>query len=141
MKHYWGILFIFICGCSNSEETKITFANIVIKDDMPQLKICFNRKILPSESFISDVKVITKNGFIFGRSDMSITGSSNAEGSCLFEPPYFFLRNTRDEDFRKKFHENVKPNNIRSIEIKLGSIPVNLSYSEEYKIMEYKIIF
>lgn len=141
MKYSWGIIFIFMCGCSNSEEIKITSANIVIKDDMPQLKICFNRNVLLSENFITDVKVITKNGFTFGRSDMSITGSSNAEGSCIFESPYFFLRNTRDEDFRKKFDENVKPNNIRSIEIKLGSIPVNLSYSEEYKITEYKKVF
>lgn len=141
MKYFWGILFILICSCTTAKEIKITSANIVLKDDMPQLKLCFNRKLLTSESFISDVKVITKNRFTFGRSDMYVTGSSNAEGNCIFEPPYFFLRNTRDEDFRKKFDENVKPNNIRSIEIKLGSIPVNLSYSEEYKIAEYKKVF
>lgn len=141
MKYCWGIFFIFICGCTTADEKKITSANIVLKDDMPQLKICFNRNLLSGESFISDVKVITKNDFTFGRSDMYITGASDSEDNCIFEQPYFFLRNTRDEDFRKKFDKNVKPNNIRSIEIKLGSIPVNLTYSEEYKITEYKKVF
>mgnify|MGYP000900591059 CR=1 FL=1 len=141
MKYYWGVFFIFIYGCTTADETKITSANIVLKDDMPQLKICFNRKLLSGESFISDVKVITKNDFTFGRSDMYVTGSSNAEGNCIFEQPYFFLRNNRDDDFRKKFDENMKPNNIRSIELKLGSTPVDLSYSDKYKISEYKKIF
>ncbi|MCS3527851.1 hypothetical protein [Acinetobacter johnsonii] len=141
MKYYCGIFFIFISGCTTADETKIASANIVLKDEMPQLKICFNRKLLSGENFISDVKVITKNDFTFGRSDMYVTGASNTEGNCIFEPPYFFLRNTRDEDLRKKFMDNMKPNNIRSIEIKLGSNPVDLSYSDKYKISEYKKVF
>lgn len=141
MKYNWGVICLLICGCTNAKEPRITEANVVIKDDMPQLKVCFDRKLLLDEKFITYTKVSTKNGFTFGRSDMYLTGSRNAKENCIFEPPYFFLRNSRDENMRKIFMENMKPNNILSIEIKLGITSVNLNYSEKYKISEYKKVF
>lgn len=126
-------------GCSNKDnDLTITSADIVSKDDMSQLKVCFNRPLEKEERYISDTKVKTKDDFIFGRSDMYIgAGSNNVDGNCVYEPPYFFMRNSRNEEQWDNFKKSMKPNNIDSINIKLGSIQVNLSYSDEYKLTEY----
>ena len=134
-----GCISLIIMGCSNKDtDLTIISADIVSRDDMPQLKVCFNRPLEKEERYISDTKVKTKDGFIFGRSDMYIgAGSDNVDGSCIYEMPYFFMRNNRDEEQWTNFKKSMKPNNIDSINIKLGSVQVNLSYSDEYKLAEY----
>lgn len=136
-------LSLAIVGCSNSEaDLKIVSADIVIKDHLPQLEVCFNKKLGLDKNFISDIKVITKDGQTFGRSDMYVgSNSRNTEGKCIFEPPYIFLRNNRDQELRANFEKSMKPENIAVIEIKLGTQPVQFNYSEDYKLMEYKKTF
>ena len=133
------LISIGLMGCSTKEsDLKIIDANIIVKDEIPQLKVCFNRNLEKEESYISDVKVKTKDGCTFGRSDMSLgSNSNNTDGNCIFEMPYFFMRNTRDEVLRGNFKKSMKPSNIKSIHIKLGEIQVNLDYSDKYKLTEY----
>lgn len=130
-------------GCSRSEsEIKIVNADVVVRDDLPQLKICFNKELTLDKKFISDIKVTTKDGQTFGRNDMYVGSDSyNTEGKCIFEPPYTFLRNSRDEDLRAKFDKSMKPNNIASINIKLGTQAVQFVYSDDWKLTEYKKTF
>ncbi|MBJ9425923.1 hypothetical protein [Acinetobacter seifertii] len=130
-------------GCSRSEsEIKIVNADVVVRDDLPQLKICFNKVLTLDKKFISDIKVTTKDGQTFGRNDMYVGSDSyNTEGKCIFEPPYTFLRNSRDEDLRAKFDKSMKPNNIASINIKLGTQAVQFVYSDDWKLTEYKKTF
>lgn len=130
-------------GCSNSNsDLKIDSADIVIKDDLPQLEICFNKEIGLDKNFISDIRVRTKDGQTFGRSDMYVgSNTHNTEGKCIFEPPYIFLRNSRDEGLRAKFEKSMKPDNIAEIEIKLGTQAVQFNYTEEFKLTEYKKTF
>lgn len=130
---------LVLIGCSNKDsDLTIISADIVSKDDMSQLKVCFNRPLEKEERYISDTKVKTKDGFIFGRSDMYIgAGSNNVDGHCVYEPPYFFMRNSRNEEQLNNFKKSMKPNNIDSINIKLGSVQVSLNYSDEYKLAEY----
>ncbi|WP_336040643.1 hypothetical protein [Acinetobacter calcoaceticus] len=127
-------------GCSNSNsDLKIVSADIVIKDDLPQLEICFNKEIGQDKNFISDIRVRTKDGQTFGRSDMYVgSNSSNTEGKCISEPPYIFLRNSRDQVLRAKFEKSMKPDNIAEIEIKLGTQAVQFVYSDDWKLTEYK---
>lgn len=136
---FLGCILLVITGCSNKEDDlKIVSADIVLRDDMSQLKVCFNRALENEERYISDTKVKTKDGFIFGRSDMYIGESSNnVDGNCVYETPYFFMRNTRDNRHWSNFKKSMKPNNIDSISIKLGSVQVQLSYSDDYKLAEY----
>lgn len=130
-------------GCSNSNyDLTIVSADIVIKDDLPQLEICFNKEIGLDTNFISDIKVTTKDGQTFGRSDMYVgSNSNNTEGKCIFEPPYIFLRNSSDQELRAKFKQSMKPDNITKIEIKLGTQVVQTNYSDEFKLAEYKKTF
>lgn len=130
-------------GCSNSNsDLKIDSADIVIKDDLPQLEICFNKEIGLDKNFISDIRVRTKDGQTFGRSDMYVCSNPrNTEGKCIFEPPYIFLRNSRDEVLRAKFEKSMKPDNIAEIEIKLGTQAVQFNYSDEFKLAEFKKTF
>lgn len=130
-------------GCSRSEsEIKIVNADVVVRDDLPQLKICFNKELTLDKKFISDIKVTTKDGQTFGRNDMYVGSDSyNTEGKCIFEPPYTFLRNSRDEDLHAKFDKSMKPNNIASINIKLGTQAVQFVYSDDWKLTEYKKTF
>ncbi|WPP87178.1 hypothetical protein [Acinetobacter pittii] len=144
-KNLYKNSFIFalslaIVGCSNPEaDLKIVSADIVIKDHLPQLEVCFNKELGLDKNFISDIKVITKDGQTFGRSDMYVgSNSRNTEGKCIFEPPYIFLRNSRDQELRANFEKSMKPENIAVIEIKLGTQAVQFNYSEDYKLMEYK---
>lgn len=134
-----GCISLVLVGCFSKEaDLSIISADIVSRDEMSQLKVCFNRALEKEESYISDTKVKTKDGFVFGRSDMYIgAGSDNVEGNCVYEVPYFFMRNTRDEGQWANFKKSMKPNNIDSISIKLGSVRVNFSYSDEYKFAEY----
>ncbi|MEO4184614.1 hypothetical protein ABH305_01975 [Acinetobacter pittii] len=127
-------------GCSNSNsDLKIDSADIVIKDDLPQLEICFNKEIGLDKNFISDIQVRTKDGQTFGRSDMYVgSNSRNTEDKCIFEPPYIFLRNSRDEVLGAKFAKSMKPDNIAEIEIKLGTQAVQFNYSDEFKLAEFK---
>lgn len=138
-----GLLIISISACSNPDESlKIVDANVVLKDEMPQLKICFNRPLEAYKTYISDIKVKTKDGFTFGRSDMYV---GNYDGKtkelCVFEVPYTLLRNTRDTQIRENFNQSYKPNNIANISIKLGTQQVQLSYSEDYKLTEFNKSF
>ncbi|OTU41286.1 hypothetical protein CAT37_18200 [Acinetobacter pittii] len=130
-------------GCSNSNsDLKIDSANIVIKDDLPQLEICFNKEIGLDKNFISDIRVRTKDGQTFGRSDMYVgSNSHNTEGKCIFEPPYIFFRNSSDQALRAKFEKSMKPDNITEIEIKLGTQPIQNNYSDEFKLAEFKKAF
>ncbi|HFE9651816.1 hypothetical protein OHW45_04565 [Acinetobacter baumannii] len=130
-------------GCSNSNsDLKIDSADIVIKDDLPQLEICFNKEIGLDKNFISDIRVRTKDGQTFGRSDMYVgSNSQNTEGNCIFEPPYIFLRNSSDQALRAKFEKSMKPDNIAEIEIKLGTQAVKSNYSDDFKLTEFKKIF
>lgn len=130
-------------GCSNSNsDLKIDSADIVIKDDLPHLEICFNKEIGLDKNFISDIRVRTKDGQTFGRSDMYVgSNSRNTEGKCIFEPPYIFLRNNRDQALRAKFEKSMKPDNIAEIEIKLGTQAVQFNYSDDFKLTEFKKIF
>ncbi len=127
-------------GCRNSNsDLKIDSADIVIKDDLPQLEICFNKEIGLDKNFISDIRVRTKDGQTFGRSDMYVgSNSRNTEGKCIFEPPYIFLRNSSDQAIRAKFEKSMKPDNITEIEIKLGTQPIQNNYSDEFKLAEFK---
>ncbi|MBE2174126.1 hypothetical protein IIQ44_19750 [Acinetobacter oleivorans] len=136
-------LSLAIIGCSNSNsDLKIDSADIVIKDDLPQLEICFNKEIGLDKNFISDIRVRTKDGQTFRRSDMYVgSNSRNTEGKCIFEPPYIFLRNSRDEVLRAKFEKSVKPDNIAEIEIKLGTQAIQTNYSDEFKLTEFKKTF
>ncbi|MDC5621635.1 hypothetical protein ACT433_11405 [Acinetobacter baumannii] len=95
---------LVLIGCSNSNsDLKIVSADIVIKDNLPQLEICFNKEIGLDKNFISDIRVKTKDGQTFGRSDMYVgSNSRNTEGKCIFEPPYIFLRNSDDQVLRAK---------------------------------------
>lgn len=129
--------------CSNSEsDLKIDSADIVIKDDLPQLEICFNNELGLDKNFISHIRVKTKDGQTFGRSDMYIgSNSRNTEGKCIFEPPYIFLRNSSDQVLRESFEKSMKPDNITEIEIKLGTQAVQFNYSDEFKLTEYKKTF
>lgn len=141
------ILFIALSltfiGCSNSEtDLKIVNADIVVRDDVTQLKICFNKELTLDKKFISDIKVTTKDGQTFGRNDKYVGSDSyNTEGKCIFEPPYTFLRNSRDDELRVKFDKSMKPNNIAEIEIKLGTQAVQFVYSDDWKLTEYKKTF
>lgn len=136
-------LSLALIGCSNSNsDLKIDSADIVIKDDLPQLEICFNKELGLDKNFISDIRVRTKDGQTFGRSDMYVgSNSRNTEGKCIFEPPYIFLRNSRDQALREQFEKSMKPDNIAEIEIKLGTQAINSNYSDDYKILEYKKTF
>lgn len=129
--------FVLLLGCSDpNQDLKILSAEVVEHKGMPQLKVCFNRNF--DKGFISDVKVTTKDGYTFGRSDMVMSFASTlTDDVCLYESPYFFLRNTRDDSLRQQFLESMKPENIKKINIKLGSIPVNLMYSDEYALTSY----
>lgn len=133
-------LSLAIVGYSNPEaDLKIVSADIVIKDHLPQIEVCFNKELGLDKNFISDIKVITKDGQTFSRSDMYVgSNSRNTEGKCIFEPPYIFLRNSRDQELRANFEKSMKPENIAVIEIKLGTQAVQFNYSEDYKLMEYK---
>ncbi|MDC4608073.1 hypothetical protein NQ788_06365 [Acinetobacter baumannii] len=133
---------VFI-GCSNSNsDLKIVSADIVIKDDLPQLEICFNNEIGLDKNFISDIRVRTKDGQTFGRSDIYVgSNSRNTEGKCIFEPPYIFLRNNSDQVLLTKFEKSMKPDNISQIEIKLGTQAVQFVYSDAWKLTEYKKTF
>lgn len=130
-------------GCRNSNsDLKIDSADIVIKDDLPQLEICFNKEIGLDKNFISDIRVRTKDGHTFGRSDMYIgSNSRNTEGKCIYEPPYIFLRNSSDQAIRAKFEKSMKPDNITEIEIKLGTQAIQNNYSDEFKLAEFKRAF
>ncbi len=130
-------------GCSKTNSVlKIDSADIVIKDNLPQLEICFNKEIGLDRNFISDIRVRTKDGQTFGRSDMYVgSNSRNTEGKCIFEPPYIFLRNSDDQVLRAKFENSMKPDNIADIEIKLGTQAVNYNYSDDFKILNYKKTF
>lgn len=56
-------LSVAFIGCSNSNsDLKIHSADIVIKDDLPQLEICFNKEIGLDKNFIIDIRVRTKDG-------------------------------------------------------------------------------
>lgn len=130
-------------GCSNSNtDLKIDSADIVIKDDLPQLEICFNKEIGLDKNFISDIRVRTNDGQTFGRSDMYVgSNAQNTEGNCIFEPPYIFLRNSSDQALRAKFEKSMKPDNIAEIEIKLGTQAVKSNYSDDFKLTEFKKTF
>ncbi|WP_396235239.1 hypothetical protein [Acinetobacter baumannii] len=130
-------------GCSKiNSDLKIDSADIVIKDDLPQLEICFNKEIGQDKTFISDIRVRTKDGQTFGRSDMYVgSNSRNIEGKCIFEPPYIFLRNSGDQVLRAKFEKSMKPDNIANIKIKLGTQAVNYNYSDDFKLLDYKKTF
>ncbi|WP_134817641.1 hypothetical protein [Acinetobacter calcoaceticus] len=130
-------------GCSSSNsDLKIVSADIVIKDDLPQLEICFNKEIGLDKNFISYIRVKTKDGQTFGRSDMYVgSNSRNTEGKCIFEPPYIFLRNSDDQVLRAKFKKSMKPDNITEIEIKLGTQAIKTNYSDEFKLAEFKKTF
>ena len=136
-------LSVAFIGCSNSNsDLKIHSADIVIKNDLRQLEICFNKEIGLDKNFISDIRVRTKDGQTFGRSDMYVSSNSrNTEGKCIFEPPYIFLRNSKDQELRAKFEKSIKPENIAIIEVKLGTQAVQFNYSEDYKLTEYKKTF
>lgn len=136
-------LSLTLISCSSSEsEIKIVNADVVVRDDLPQLKICFNKELTLDKKFISDIKVTTKDGQTFGRNDMYVGSDSyNTEGKCIFEPPYTFLRNSRDDELRAKFDKSMKPNNIAEIEIKLGTQAVQFYYSDDWKLTEYKKTF
>lgn len=135
-----AIVSFVLVGCTEpNKDLKIISADIVDSDDMPVLKICFNYKPEAKDSFISSVRVKTKDGFVFGRDDMYTAPLD--QDLCSTEKPYFFLRNTRDEQYREQFVKSMKPNNIQSIIIKLGTQHVNFAYSEDWHLTSYEKSF